>query len=40
MIPEIEKSVKLWKPDVAIDKLRQNKLDHFLPKKTVREHLV
>ena len=40
MIPEIEKSVKLWKPDVAIDKLRQNKLDHFLPTQTVREHLI
>jgi hypothetical protein len=40
MIPEIDKSLKLWKPDVAVDKLKLNKLDHFLPAKTVREQLV
>jgi hypothetical protein len=40
MIPEIEKTLKLWKPDVTIDKLKQSKLDHFLPAKTARENLV
>ena len=40
MIPEIEKSVKLWKPDLTISKLKAANLEHFLPAKTVREHFL
>ncbi len=40
MIPEVEKSLKLWKPNVTIDKLKHSKLDHFLPAKTARQNLV
>ena len=40
MIPEVEKSLRLWKPDVTIGKLKSAKLDHFLPAKTVREHFL
>lgn len=40
MIPEIDKSLRLWKPEVTIDKLKSAKLDHFLPARTVREHFM
>lgn len=40
MIPQVEKCLKLWKPNVTIEKLKQTKLDHFLPAKTARENLL
>lgn len=40
MVPEVEKSLQLWKPNVTIERLKQHNLSHFLPVNTARENLV
>lgn len=40
MVPEVEKSLQLWKPNVTNERLKQHNLSHFLPVNTARENLV
>jgi hypothetical protein len=40
MIPEVNKKINLWKPEVTSAKMKQMKLDHFLPPQTMRDQLV